>query len=749
MKETKQKVDTSLAGFPKDKPKAIIQNFAVLLVFIIYFSRLWKITDLFHFIPSYGDPLEVTWGLERTIQMADDGFFWPLIDPNFFYPIGWNLGAFSTNPTLLALLSPIASVAGAAFAYNATAIFTVFLGYYGAYLFAKKIGVKPHIAILTALLFAFWGFKWTRVIGHLNISLLTSLLPYFFYYLPEQKPERKIFTTAIAAGISWGLAAHASLYAVFLFGVPFGLWVVWQLQQNRSNLVWLSRWSGVMLLTLFFVSWPSLLLYWLSSRAVEIKPFNLWHISSWGASLNSIFIPWNETLKPYFQAIYNGPGGEAGSTGMGLLAPLLALAAAPMLWRKKSRRVWLFIGLVGFVLALGVALHWNGEVVSWSGFNQLNHRVWNIAHALKPEVFGEHVPPSLQDGLYLPGFYLVAFLPGFESARVMSRYIFMTGVILFPMVGLALQQIRWPWLQLLLAFLLLVESNDIVTPKMPFPFLPHPAHEWLFNNDINEPLLDLEALDDEKLLVGMNGAVLYGANFHQAPILSASGSVIPLHTKALIDWHLLNDVPPEHSDWVPLLRSYGAKYILMHGKYEPESWASRIENVSGILLIDCFENYPGPSPYMYPICIFEIGSFGYEHTNFSGFAGHWSGNESWGFWAESDAVEAYWASWEKSSHQLEIEAFPNCNPSLNQTMTISINQNFFATFDWPDCETANLSYVIPADLIEIGMNRIDFNFEYALSPLELTDGQVPDARLLSVGFSRLEIGPLAVAGGGN
>jgi energy-converting hydrogenase Eha subunit A len=47
--------------------------------------------------------------------------------------------------------------------------------------------------------------------------------------------------------------------------------------------------------------------------------------------------------------------------------------------------------------------------------------------------------------------------------------------------------------------------------------------------------------------------------------------------------------------------------------------------------------------------------------------------------------------------------------------------------------------LIPAPIIRIGWNEVSFEYAYALSPAEVTRGQNGDRRMLSVGFTRLDV----------
>ena len=79
----------------------------------------WRGQNLFHDIPTYGDVLELMWGISWYGDALRTGVD-PAVYPLAFYPGGWQLATFgqSVGPALFLAMLPLHWIAGAAFAYQ-------------------------------------------------------------------------------------------------------------------------------------------------------------------------------------------------------------------------------------------------------------------------------------------------------------------------------------------------------------------------------------------------------------------------------------------------------------------------------------------------------------------------------------------------------------------------------------------------------------------------------------------------------
>jgi hypothetical protein len=117
----------------------------------------------------------------------------------------------------------------------------------------------------------------------------------------------------------------------------------------------------------------------------------------------------------------------------------------------------------------------------------------------------------------------------------------------------------------------------------------------------------------------------------------------------------------------------------------------------------------------------------------------WSGEEVWGVWSEGPRSKSQWIATRREDQRLVIEAFPFCVLGRQQSITIRANGQVVTTHEWKTCDDWQAEVVIPAALVKVGWNDLSFEYGYAVSPAEVTDGENPDPRLLAVGFKRLEI----------
>jgi len=118
----------------------------------------------------------------------------------------------------------------------------------------------------------------------------------------------------------------------------------------------------------------------------------------------------------------------------------------------------------------------------------------------------------------------------------------------------------------------------------------------------------------------------------------------------------------------------------------------------------------------------------------------WSGPEDWGVWAEGRRSTAGWLAPARQDYILRIGAFPLCVPGQRQWIGIRVNGKEIGSYQWRECELWEAEIPIPAPEVRIGWNEISFEYAYAISPAEVTRGQNLDPRILSVGFTRLEVG---------
>ncbi len=698
----------------------------------------WRIRNPFTFIPAYGDPLEVIWGIQYYYNSLFVQHISPLFTTLIFHPLGWHTATLAHTPVFFLATLPIYKLTGAAFTYNFMVITAFVVSFAGTVRFVRLFASR-FAATFAALAFTFVNMRWLRIGGHLHILWASSLLPCLAWAIETarrrtQWPEGKAIWQI---GLIWGMMINVSLYSIFLGGFVFLL-----LGKNLLHIKCLGRVIMVGMIALAIAS-PTIVLYWIGSSADQAHHFGIAHDLSWGASLNSLFVPSVahplKTLRQISRTIYTGPRDESGVFNLGMVTCGLALPGFFLLLRKKSYPwglVWLTVG--GLILSLGLLLKWNGRPVQFSGLVAFNDILWRIGHTLKPELFSTVAPsPDFQSGIPLPGLVLSIFVPFWESARVMSRYAFLGMLGAVTLAAITLQKSPVP-VRILLALLWVIEILPSPTGGgRPVAFQLHPAYTWL---TAQPPESGMGILDVEPPTVSIGGSIPMATWLHGIPTAAGVGSYWPEHTFRLWEKFLPDGGVLMHPQIGDFLWQYRIRYLFLHfrgNKDQAQSMWNMIAENTAFHQIGCFDPLEGDSPWPYQICVAEVNK-PVSPFNVILQSG-WSAQESWGIWSEGLASELKWLALARRDHHLKFAAFPLCVPQQHQRLTVKVNGEKVSSYQWEDCETLAQDLLIPASMIEAGWNQITFEYAYALTPAEVTNGQNPDARLLGVGFVTLEI----------
>ena len=154
--------------------------------------------------------------------------------------------------------------------------------------------------------------------------------------------------------------------------------------------------------------------------------------------------------------------------------------------------------------------------------------------------------------------------------------------------------------------------------------------------------------------------------------------------------------------------------------------------------VECFPPAFQAQPFDHPICIFEVLPSRSPGFNFL-FREGWSGPEDWGRWIDGKEARSLWVATARAAHQLSIQAFPSCVPGRQQQISFEVNGLPLASHRWVGCDTWSEDIAIPRDLVRVGLNEVIVRADYAIRPIDLSGGENPDPRALSVGFTRLRV----------
>ncbi len=723
------------------------------VAFLLFMAWAWGRRDLFRTVSSYGDALEniagATW-FSDALAMGQN----PLVYPYNYFPEGWRVGSHSVGALLYLVLVPLVRIGGGAFAYNVAVLFTCVFGFAGALLLARRhLTALP--ATVVSLAITFWSMRWSQATqGRLNIFLAAAILPWMLWGAERAfaaSSLRHRIGWLIAVAVFWAVAFNLSLYFVFIGGIMLALWML--LSTGGTIGAWPRRLQALCFTSavLLLLGAPWLILN-LHESAIADPPFYaIDEVNFWGASLNSFPIPFldHPWLGSFARSLYHGEPWEQGMGNFGLAWTIVAMAGIVL---ARKRRAWLpalAVALVSLLLAQGLTLHWDGQPVQWPAMRPLNQALWQAGHSLKPGFFVNAQPPApYADAIPLPGLLLAIIVPFWERGRAFARYALAASVAVLLLAGMALVEVRRLWpsrpiagqaLQLVLSVILLFEIVPPPLDTLPFPPEGHPAYTWLSQQSIpGEGIANVFAAHPSTLVLSNNGHNLLAPSYTKQATVAGAAGVRPRHTVVLNEWLATHEHPFWQPDFAQIMRAYRVRYVVLEmlGEWEQGLW-KEAQVAEGLKTVECFPAPPGISPWDWPICIAEVLPARSPEFNVLLHDG-WSGMEEWGVWAEGTRSDVQFVVTSRSPVRLEMAAFPLCVPGKTQRITVDVNGTGVAVHEWPDCEPWNATVDIPAALVQVGFNDLTVRAAYAEPPPQAGGS---DPRRLSVGFSRLRVGP--------
>lgn len=708
------------------------------LVFLAGFLMWgWRNLDVFTGVPNYGDTLEFTWAISwygERLRVGESIALYPLA----FFPGGWR---YSQNLYLLLAIQPLNWLGGAAFAYNAFVVLTFVAAFAGSFKLAREFVGRPE-ATVAAILITFWHGRWFHTLGHPNILMSSAALPWALWSFNRGlRTPGWAWRWFLVSGGSWAAAIAGSLYFAPMVGVALVSWAAGYalavMSYRRKALVGLAIATG----SAIALSLPAIYWLWKSSAVDNSAFYTLNEVAFWGASLNSLPIPSldHPILATVAGSVYRGVQFEQAAMNLGFLASVLAVIGAA---RARKLKLWypvLLMTAITLLLTLGLILKWDNEPIQVNLLRPINKALWELGHWLKPDLFAtQQPPPPFESAIPLPGILLAIAVPFMERARVFARFALLGGIGVFLLATFALSSVRQRWLRGALMAALILGVIPRPLDNLPHPPEPHPAFQWLKQQSMpGQSIVDLVAGHPYTAVPLIEGPTVYSTLQHGQPTVAGASSVWPAYTAFLFHWLATREHTFWNPDTVPILRFYKTRYLLLHMRSEQENGILE-EAISNpdISLVECFPGVAGP--WNYPICVLEIRPSPYPALN-PVLGKGWSGKEDWGVWAEGKESEALWVATAKTDHILRAEAFPVCVDEPGRTTTVAVNGVTIATHEWQGCDPWMAELTIPAAIVQLGENSLIVTSSHAFRPAELSDGQNPDTRLLSAGFTRLII----------
>ncbi|HEY3445285.1 MAG TPA: PA14 domain-containing protein [Myxococcales bacterium] len=317
-----------------------------------------------------GDPFQTLWSW-RWMHDALTGFTSPFFTDRVFYPQGSTL-VFETFDIPTAVLTvPLWHVLPPFGVYNAGVLFAFWLTAYGMYRLVKELTGDRLVAVAAGILFTATPYHLAHVQGHQHLVSM-GWLPLYFLYLVRMLEGRAVgpsgqrATTvrdALLGGLFLALASLASwyhlLYAVIGTAVLF-VDAALRLRKTFFSKAFLGQ--AIALAVTYLVLAGPLLIAILAAKAQE--PISGAHDAvRFSGDVYAFFFP---NLAQGWGHFWGGHAfrwtGNAAETALYAGYAILFGALVASFVGGGRARAWLFVGLVGALMALGPKLHVDGAV---------------------------------------------------------------------------------------------------------------------------------------------------------------------------------------------------------------------------------------------------------------------------------------------------------------------------------------------------------------------------------------------------
>jgi hypothetical protein len=488
----------------------------------------------------------VGWYQKALFQLRISPFFAPFLN----YPQGWDLATTDITPAMVAIALPGSLLFGPTWGYNFSMLLSFILSGWAMYLWVKHLTDDPIAGLVAGTVFAFIPFRMVHfVVGHLNL-VGTQWFPFYFWGLFDLlKQEKFSWKPVLMAGIAAGLIGLTSPYYVYMTVLITGVFLLGFLlfkgyQRLKLAVFWKSLLAfGVLAALLVGLSMlPYIRLS--SQNGLETRPVE--YMNRYSASPTDFFIPsikqflWGKWIDDtYSPEIYH-----ESTLYIGAVAFVLAVIA----WIKRRQLrhpellgIAILVAAAGFVIALGMQLHWLGRIVV------------SLPRFLQPIFHSTEMPT-----IYLPAYYLYRYMPLFSKMRVMMRFGLFTLIFTSLSAGLgaylltksASAKVRG-WVGIMLLVLVFIDFYPGVWKDFR-PTRVRPVDTWLAAQP-NTGALAQFPFDEES-----SQSQVYYTLVHQKPFLGGDFNANQPEQYTRIQPVMKNFPSPES---VKLLRQLGVTYV--------------------------------------------------------------------------------------------------------------------------------------------------------------------------------------------
>ncbi len=343
------------------------------------------------------------------------------------YPQGWNLATTDITPAMVAIALPGSLLFGPTWGYNFSMLLSFILSGWAMYLWVKHLTDDPIAGLVAGTVFAFLPYRMVHfLVGHLSLAG-TQWFPFYFWGLFDLlKQEKFSWKPVLMAGIAAGLIGLTSPYYVYMTGLISVVFLLgFILFRGYKRLKYAVFWKSLLtfgVLAVVLVGFSMIPYLNLNSQNGLISSRPVEYLNRYSASLTDFVIPsikqflWGQWIdKTFSPEVF-----QESTLYIGAVAFVLGVIA--WLKRRQLRHpellgISILVAAAGFILALGIQLHWLGTI---------------SLPPLLQSIFHHKNMPSF----YLPAYYLYQYLPFFSKMRVMMRFGLFTLIFTSLMAGL-------------------------------------------------------------------------------------------------------------------------------------------------------------------------------------------------------------------------------------------------------------------------------------------------------------------------
>ena len=531
---------------------------------------------------------------------------WPTVDPTTFYPFGYDLRLSESMLANYLLIAPFLFWGDEVLAYNLFLLLTFILTGYATYLLIAYLTDNQVAAFVGGVAFAFCPYRMHIAAAGWLPLLSTQWIPLLFLCLERFLRERRM-RFALGAGLFMALVALSSWYYAYIVGLFALLFVLvrlwpWRQALGDAHLMRGLLLAGVVTVALVLpVAWP---LFGMRSGHMG---WSLADVDKWSASVDDFLLPnvyhplWGEFFLRMRDYAPRYPWYMPGCIYLGVAVLILALVA--VVKRDEDGafpRGYGWIMVLSLILALGVVLRWNGDVVQVAVSPQVETLVnrfmstlvskWALNkdsyYAIPVEAGSVPVP--------LPGLLLYLFLPWGDAMRTLYRFGVMTVFAVTVLAGIGAARLlggcRFPGEAILVsaglaegsggkggrsgrvlilgAVLVAFVLLDFVSAPLPYgvsEVVAQPLDRWLASQSDETVVMQFP------LIRALNGTSLYRTKYHQKRVAYGHGTFFPTGFQYAVP--VLETFPDQ--ECLALLEYWGVTHIAVGSKVYDAGWGDR------------------------------------------------------------------------------------------------------------------------------------------------------------------------------